>query len=106
MPVYWTFLGVGFGVWIVVVVLFGTLRATRRIKARSSDPHRLKRQLRRAWLTVTWAMLLPLTLLTLVLTGYGVAAVWVLIAYVFLGVVFLVFAQAVLVPRARRRVGR
>lgn len=49
---------------------------------------------------------MPLTLLALVLTGYGVVAVWALIAYIFLGVSFMVLAQTILIPRARRRAGR
>lgn len=100
------FTGLGAIVGIVGGVLLGGLRATRRIKARGGDRLGLRRQLRRAWLTIIWGLLLPLTLLALVLTGYGVVAVWVLIAYVFLGLSFMVLAQTVLIPRARRRAGR
>jgi hypothetical protein len=103
---YVLFMGLGAAVCMVGAVLIAGLRATRRITARGGDRLRLRRQLRRAWLTLIWALVLPLTLLALVLTGYGVLAVWALIGYTFLGVSFMVLAQTVLIPRARRRAGR
>lgn len=100
------FIGLGTVLCMGGGVLLGGVRATRRIKAQGGDRLRLRRQLRRAWLTLVWALVLPLALLALVLTGHGVVAVWVLILYVFVGVAFIVLAQTVLIPRAKRRAGR
>jgi len=99
-------IGLGTAVCMVGAVLYAGFRATRRIRASGGDRLRVSRQLRRVWLTLIWALVMPLTLLALLLTGYGVVAVWVLIAYIFLGVSFMVLAQTILIPRARRRAGR
>ena len=66
----------------------------------------MKRQSRWTWFALLWASLLPITLVAIVLTGYGVVALVVLIGYVFLHVFFTVLVQTVLLPRARRRAGR
>ena len=99
-------IGLGTAVCMLGAVLYAGLRATRRIRASRGDRLRLRRQLRRVWLTLIWALVMPLTLLVLVLTGYGLVAVWALIAYIFLGVSFMVLVQTILIPRARRRAGR
>lgn len=86
-------IGLGTAVCMVGAVLYAGFRATRRIRASDGDRLRVSPQLRRVWLTLICALEMPVTLLALVLTGYGVVAVWVLIAYIFLGVSFMVLAQ-------------
>ena len=101
----WLFVGLGTAVILVGTEVVAAVRVTRRLKAQSADRIRLKRQVRRVRLGLVGSVVLPLGLLTLVLTGNGVIALFVLIGYVFLGVGFMVLIQTVLLPRARRRAG-
>ena len=90
-------LWIGAGTFGVALVVRS---ARRRPKVESHGPESRRQRRRFGWLLVL-GMGLPLALVVLVSTGYLVAAVWVLIGYVFLWVAFLVLVGTVIAPRVR-----